>query len=281
MVLTTLTRTDGIYSSTKDLSDLARAILKSTLLRPFQTRKWLKPYTHTASFGYSVGAPFEIYRTDKLTLDRRIIDIYSKLGSIGLYTSIIMLIPDYNVALAVLVAGNRVTVESLLEPVLESFIPVIEQVSKSQAKPTYSGLYRAESANSFVEIAVDDGPGLLVHEWKSNGNDLISAYKQLLQLSGKVDMRLYPTGLKSHTDKGTNIAFRAVLIESPLENTTSTSQNDSTYGLYPPLCLTWFNFDAFQYGYRGVNEFIFHLDRKGNAVSVEPYFLRQIWKRSG
>jgi CubicO group peptidase (beta-lactamase class C family) len=52
----------GLASTPNDLAKLGVGILNSTLLSSYQTRKWLKPHTHTARLQYSVGAPWYVIR---------------------------------------------------------------------------------------------------------------------------------------------------------------------------------------------------------------------------
>jgi len=95
----------GIYSSTADLTTFARAIVNSNLLKPFQTRRWLKRHSHTSSLTRLVGAPWDITRSTAVTDDGRVVDLYAKIGGLGLYSSQIVLIPpDYDLGLTVLVA---------------------------------------------------------------------------------------------------------------------------------------------------------------------------------
>jgi hypothetical protein len=189
--------------STKDLSSLGRAILKGTLLKPVQTRKWLKPQTHTASLRATVGAPWEIYRLPGLTQDGRVIDLYTKNGGIGRYTSLLVLVPDYAIGITLFAAGDGSPVGILSEQVLGAVLPLIEQVGKKQAAARYSGSYDFQSSelsnsSSAVEISVDKGPGLVVTRWISKNKDVLQGYQDLFGTkSGYTDLSLYPTGLET------------------------------------------------------------------------------------
>ena len=71
-----------MFSNTVDMLAFSEAILSNKLLSPIETRKWMKPISHTSSLGYSVGAPWEILRSNTLTKDRRVIDVYTKSGDL-------------------------------------------------------------------------------------------------------------------------------------------------------------------------------------------------------
>ncbi len=57
-----LTPAAGFYSSPSDLAKFGRAVLGSRQLSPAQTRRWMKPVSHTADPLTSIGAPWEISR---------------------------------------------------------------------------------------------------------------------------------------------------------------------------------------------------------------------------
>lgn len=267
--------------STKDLSNLGRAILKSSLLKPAQTRAWLKPVTHTASLTSSVGAPWEIFRVSNLTQDGRVIDFYTKNGGLAGYSSILVLVPDYDIGLTVFVAGQAdafTILARFVEQITELFIPLIEQVGKKQAAARYAGIYDDPSSNSSVEIVVDQGPGLVIKKWISNNIDVIKQYASLLGSGSAVqytDWRLYPTGLKTKTSRGSTVAYLGVL-QPVYANTTQgeLAAAESKDSKIVTDCLTWGSIDAFDYGSIGVDDFVFHTDSSGNVESIEPRVTR-------
>lgn len=65
----------------------------------------MKPLTFTSSIGLAVGAPWEIVRGPNLTTDGCIIDFYAKAGDVGDYSAILALVPDYDLVIAMNLAG--------------------------------------------------------------------------------------------------------------------------------------------------------------------------------
>lgn len=53
-----------MYTSAGDMSTLGRAILRSTLLKPAVTRRWLKPSVFTSDPKSTVGMPWGIRQLD-------------------------------------------------------------------------------------------------------------------------------------------------------------------------------------------------------------------------
>lgn len=74
--------TGGVYSSPRDMIKLGQSILKNTQLSPASTRRWLKPWAHTAVWQQAVGLAWEIARWP---VDDRIVDIYTKQGDLGTF----------------------------------------------------------------------------------------------------------------------------------------------------------------------------------------------------
>jgi hypothetical protein len=60
---------------------LGQSILNNTQLSPSSTRRWLKPWTHTAVWQQAVGLAWEIARWP---VDERIVDVYTKQGDLGM-----------------------------------------------------------------------------------------------------------------------------------------------------------------------------------------------------
>jgi hypothetical protein len=200
--LTCSTRTAGLFSTSGDLSKFNRAILRNTLLGPAETRTWLKPTIFTSSLYNAVGAPWEIYRPTFLTSKPRPIDHYTKEGDVPQngYSAIIVIIPEYNLGVSILTAGDDSYDANLalFDTVQGYLIPLVEAAAREQAKAKYAGQYISSesSSQSSLELIVDDGPGLKISEWTNNGKDMLSLYDDIL-LGGSganVDARIYLVG---------------------------------------------------------------------------------------
>jgi hypothetical protein len=263
-----------MYSSTNDLLVLGSAILKSTLLSPAQTRRWMKPVTHTSSITASVGAPWEIFR---VPTKRGVIDLYTKRGDVGVYAGIIVLCPVYDIGFTILSAAAResiadASVTVLADIITQTLLPAVEAAAKDNAASTFAGTYKATNGiNSSITFIVDDGPGLRVQQWVSNGTDVLEKYLVLNQATGDgltTSVRLYPTNLQSfNSQRGfvDKMAFRAVFEVFP--------KNVDT-GAFSQNCATWDVVDDIMYGSIAIDEFLFQFNQAGDAISVEPRIFR-------
>jgi hypothetical protein len=75
----------------------------------------------------------------------------------------------------------------------------IEVAMKDQANATFTGTYRGTSGlNSSVTLGVDEGPGVRVTSWISNGTDMIN---NVFWAANIKEYRLFPTDL-SYEENG-------------------------------------------------------------------------------
>lgn len=238
------------------MATVGRAILNSTLLPREMTRRWLKPVSHSSSLNVAVGAPWEIasYEED------RVVDVYAKSGDIGSYSSMLVLSPDHDVGFVVLAAGDSAleVTRVLTDLVNKALIPGLDQAAKKEAQ-RFTGNYTLGEGQSHMSVTTDNGPGLKVTKWISNSKNVFSALMTSLDIKdpSQLDVRLYPTGLKSPRQ----ISFRAI----------SRSRKETPgFGPFTNSCTSWFGIDAQRYGNVGMDEIVFELNEKHEVVGISP-----------
>ncbi|KAH8698897.1 beta-lactamase/transpeptidase-like protein [Talaromyces proteolyticus] len=251
----------GLYASTKDVTTLGRAILNNHLLSPAHTRRWMKPATHTGSLDFSVGAPWEILSFPT----SRVVDVYTKSGDLGSYSSMLGLLPDHSFGFTILAAGNSTSavVQAVLLSMMETLVPALDAAAKEEAALRFTGIYTHNSTNSSIVITTDEGPGLNVEAWVNDSVDIIQSIGLLEGYTAAPSIRLYPTGLEN----ADQLSFVAII-----------QQLGSQPNGVP--CTDWFVVDSTVYGNVGLDEFLFDLDSAGNAVAVSPRVMRTVLHKS-
>ncbi|PMD47083.1 beta-lactamase/transpeptidase-like protein [Hyaloscypha variabilis F] len=259
-----LVSTGGLLSTTRDIATFGISILNSTLLSPDQTRKWLKPVSHTARLQYSVGRPWEIIRYTHAS--GHITDMYTKLGDSGTYSSWMVLLPDYKAGFSILSAGtmdNRFEVlAAIMELVADSILPALEAKAGIEAEQYLGGTYTSTipGLNSSLTLTHDQtetaSPGLVVESWISNGTDMLTRLEPAV---GPPPWRLLPSISDARNEKAAFWLVSALDAPSP----------------EPPLGLfsgfenqDWLNVDSLAYGDVGVGSFVFDLGTDGKAQAV-------------
>lgn len=275
-----------MYSSSDNLVRLGRSILLNKQLSAPDTRRWMKPTSHTSSPFFSVGSPWEIWRTRSQITSGRVVDLYTKSGSVGQYNSQLILLLDYGVTLSVLGAGSSsgsvVTIAT--EMVLQSLIPMLEDITISEACGKLCGTYESSQPkmNSSVTIAAD-ATGLYLDRWINRGVDIKAVAEAFAIGTGSPPirfLRLQATNLRDPSDVGHDtrsvgrVAYRVIF------DTTSEEPNGPPR-ILNPNAHQWSSTDSPFYGEIAVDDFVVHLDANGTAIMVEPRVMRDILQRAG
>lgn len=267
-----------MYSSISDISALGRAIFRNTIIPAKQTRRWLKPVATTADINEGLSYPWG-YRRIALGpagsgLANRIVDAYSKAGSINKYASLLVLLPDYDVGFDALLAGNwpgnaNWGMADVVGPIL---LPALEAAAREQADALYAGTYRSSSLNSSITLSTDpEKPGIGIDRWVSNGTDMVAVavrYTLNYNVTGP-SIRLFPTGLESGGGGGggeRKVAFKAMIED--------TQKEDHGDRMFSTNCGTWVSQTVAVYADYPLDQFVFTLGDDGKAVSVVPLALR-------
>lgn len=212
----------GLYSTSSDLSRFARTLLNAEnlpkhkrIMEPEVVNRWLQPTSFVPSTGNAQGMPWEIRRlkSEKLTRDGRPIDLYTKNGGLPGYTSVLVFIPEYQVALSILTAGSTDAFRVVEEIVVPNVVKSLEKIFRSHSKDIVAGTYHDENTNSTVTLELDDGSGLKVTKFLSKGMDMITTLPKLAQAPPGIEMRATPTGVK--TCDGERFRIKLLLTEQP------------------------------------------------------------------
>ncbi|KAJ4258870.1 hypothetical protein NW762_007957 [Fusarium torreyae] len=250
----------SIYSSIADLRRIGQSILSYEMLSPSRTRRGLKPLTFTADPNLAVGAPWEIARAPSTT--KRSNWIYTKGGDLGMYKSLVSLMPDWGIGITILAAGSDVSelFNAVTGQITSELVASLEKAAKHQAIPTYNGLYGDKKSNVTLSVQ-KDLPGLAVTSWFFKERDMFDWVRFLVTGSqtgpGNVSMRLYPTGLQERgKGKNSRESWRAVY--EILDDGTPSS----------PYCAPWFGVDSVTYGGVSVDEFVIDLSQDGTTQGL-------------
>lgn len=241
-----------------------------------ETLRWMKPGSLTSSTTLFVGAPWEIVRTRSSIKTGSLVDLYTKSGSVGAYQSLLVLIPDYQVTIAILAAGPdaAAALHIATETAIQTLLPALASAAKAESCSKFCGEYApvGASRDSSLVISTDDGPGLLLKEWTHQGHDLIAAgqaYSNATRGGEIKSLRLLPTGLRS----GNQASYRAIV------NITSYQYDPSVDYVFDPQANLWGAPDQLMYGGIAIDDFVFHLDGRGRSAAIEPRVLRETYQR--
>ncbi|KAJ5767269.1 uncharacterized protein N7511_004885 [Penicillium nucicola] len=254
----------ALFTTPKDLSKAARAILSSTLLPAPNTNTWLKPVSHTSNPANSLGNPWIIYSAGNYP-NTSMVDIYTVLSNEdpkeSLYSSYLGLVPSLGVGFAILSADTEkpADLNAHADLIGDVVLEALMEVSAEQALTNFGGLYVDSSAalNSSIVLGVDELPGLFIRSFVSNGTDFRATLAGILGFASPADLsiRLYPVQLVEGSRSGSRMELRAVF-----QDVTELADAGT------PTCVSWLNLDKLRYGGRALDEFVFELDLKKRAT---------------
>jgi hypothetical protein len=287
-----------MFSNTVDLLAFAEGILNNRFLSPRETRQWMKPAVHTSSWGFSIGGPWEILRSDNITTDGRLIDVYTKTGDLGTYHGILGIVPDYDIVISVLTGGVEVTMDAharakIFSAIVSNLLPALEQAGKDEvaAAEGYVGTFTDEDTNSTITLEIDDGPGLVITEFNVRGYDVltnIGSYSLSTSETGaekdkklpKVEGRMYPTKTgESKKNIIGGVGWRAMFDAKTDEQK---AELDAQLFYKDGSCEAWATVDGASYNFLSLAEFVFWRNKDGNVYSIEnPAFNVTMAKVSG
>ncbi|KAM0431865.1 hypothetical protein ACHAPT_005117 [Fusarium lateritium] len=260
------------YSTINDLHAFGDALLRHELLSPVDTRKWMKPRTSTSSEGTLLGEAWEIFRSNKVTKDGRLIEFYTKAGDVITYHSLLVIVPDYDIVITILGAGPKVdflVIQKIFNTIAKELLPAIEEAGKEESQKSYAGTYTDEATNSTLTLSLDDEPGFSVTNWTVRGVDVIGTYlgvnliPQIPPPPGLVRFRLYPTNLTTENQS----SWRAI----PAVGTPEEIEEGASEFVWPDAaCNTWAAVDRLVYQLLSQDHFVFTESKKdGDKYATE------------
>ena len=188
----------GLTSSITDLSRLGRALLTSDLLDAVELRRWLKPVTSTSNLRNAVGRPWEVYHYSDAATDP-IIDVYTKTGTVGRYSSYFGLVPSLNIGFAILAADSEREAPDLnayADLTLAALVQ-IQELGYREVNETIVGAYHGRGNATLSLQLTGPDPGIAVSTLSANGTDWLSDIAERAGIQSEyLDLRLYPTGLE-------------------------------------------------------------------------------------
>ena len=278
-------RAGGLYSSTKDLLSFGKSILTNRQLCSQDTNMWLKPIAFSSGIGLFAGAPWEIVRSDNITLDKRLVESYTKGGVIGTYNSLFGILPDYGLVFSMLSAGPESAAALpgvLASQIIRSLVPAVESAGIAEAEKVYAGKYFDKESNSTLVLETDDeGPGLNIREWTVRGKEVPSNWLGYYPTGAPVpenkpSARLYPTGLKSGEGQDEEkVAWRAVV---DFRTSKDIAEADALMFWPDSTCVSWSLVDQLNYEFKGLNEMVFSI-KDGKTVEVDYVGFQTVLKR--
>lgn len=227
-------------------------------------------WLHPASYGYGmssfIGMPWEIFRSGSILKNSaKPVTFVTKSGGLPAYTSIIMIVPEYDLGITILVGGDGRPLSKIRQIVTEEFIPAVELLAQAQLEEKYAGIYAAAKKtglDSSLELSHSIASGLYISKFVSNGTDVLRTLLPLLAGGESFNptdwhMQLVPTLLFADPEKQKGELWRALLVP----------QKRGLGGAWEDFCIN--QVDTGRYAGKVVNEFVFWTDADENVTRID------------
>lgn len=249
--------TGGLYASASDLSKFLRYILRH--YNAIATGvNWLMPASWSTEIHTFYGMPWEILRSNSvLEHSERAVTIVTKSGGLPGYTSQVLLLPEYDLGVTILVAGTGKLLKELRDIVLPEVIRAAEAaVWNHMATVNTKDMVTTEpNLNSSLSLETSPSHGLAIKSFISNGTDVLNTviprFLGLSLIPGNTSSwhaQLVPTLLFKDEKLQEGEIWRMVVVEDRVEK-------QSGHKLFDDFCLT--DVDTTEYGGLPLNEVVF------------------------
>ncbi|KAI5459635.1 beta-lactamase family protein [Mariannaea sp. PMI_226] len=274
----------GLVSSISDLTKFSHGLLSRTLdLTPTQINQWLKPASFAGGPYTMSGMPWEIIRPFNVTPEHpHPISIFGKSGGAVGYRSQLSFFNDYGIAVLILTAGDMKAAPFLTDAMLATFLPAVDEVSRTQAKQYERTFTSEKAAQAPIEASFSqDNESLVLSSLYRNGSDIASALHELWTLAmgdympklGEM-IRVFPSDLVSqNTTMDKELVTREVWHLWP-EVIAGSKTDLPGSELEDHICVNWMNEDWVRYGSEPLDRILLYKDEAGDVVGLEFPFLR-------
>lgn len=161
------------------MSTLLRWTLKTNVS---SAMNWFSPGFYAAGSHSLIGMPWNIFRTTHILSSNRLTTFNTVVGTLGPYTSVAVVIPEYNLAFSLLMSGALGHPHAILENISFPLIRAADDIAMASLRNTYAGKYEAETEqriNSSITLLQSADHGLYISEWISNGSSILPVIERL------------------------------------------------------------------------------------------------------
>lgn len=263
--------TGGLYCSSSDMSKFLRYVL-THYKNITNAINWLHPASFSPGVNSFYGMPWEIFRTNKiLNSPERPATFVTKGGGLPGYTTVIMIVPEYELGITLFTAGNTTLLSQMQEIITVPLIQAADRVARRQLQDTYTGFYTASQLNSSIALSYSTNHGLEITRWISNATDMLAVISSLSQLDReKLHVQIIPTLLFRDQEHLKGELWRF----TPLQD-----RPDSRH-VWDDFCES--NVDLLMYAGKPLNEMAFwDKDERGRYGTVELTAFRISLTRDG
>ena len=187
--------------------------------------------------------------------------------------TVIMVVPEYDLGITILTAGDETFLELIRELVTVPLIQAADKVAKRQVQGAYAGTYKASHLNSSIQLSYSARHGLEITNWISNGTDMLQVIPVQFKIpASKFHAQVIPTLLFRDEKHQNGERWRILIVTDP-------STAGGRGGIWEDFCIS--DVDTMMYAGKPLNEMVFwDNDHDGEFETVELTAFRISMTRS-
>lgn len=130
-----------------------------------------------------IGMPWNIFRTTAiLSPSNRPTTFNTVVGTLGPYTAVVVVIPEYDLAFSLMMNGALGHPHGILANISFPLIRAADEWAWTSVRDVYAGRYEAmaeQKINSSITFSQSSEWGLYISEWISNGSSILPVMERL------------------------------------------------------------------------------------------------------
>ena len=246
------------------------------------TINWLLPAAYSTGSHSLLGMPWEIFRTTAiLTEIKRPVTFVTKGGGLIGYYSYSIMLPEYDLAVSILLSGDLGALNPLLEKITTPLVKGAEEFAQRSLKDNYAGTYVAaqgvnasDNLNSSITLEQSPSRSLFVSRWISNGTDVLPALTEFVAAQagdgGDIYYQVIPTFEERRSGSRIGQVWRIVnVLDTPADS-------NQTGDIWNDYCVS--NVDPISYAGKPLNEVVFW-DKVNGVSQIELSAFRIVLDR--
>lgn len=264
----------GLYSSARDMTQLLQySLLNYRSISP--AINWFQPQTYSTGSHSFIGMPWEIFRSIQILKDtNRPTTFVTKGGGLLGYYSYTVLMPDYNLAGVILLAGNVGSITSLLDIITTPLIRDVEALAQQNLADQYAGHFIGTSEageNTSLTLTQSSSRSLYMSEFSIGDIDVLSALKTFTAAQDGLSAQdtyfqliatFQSTTMETnHLEAATSEVWRFINVSD------APALNGTDADIWNDYCVA--NFDSISRAGRPLNKVVLQKDVNGDVVALE------------
>jgi len=149
------------------------------------TINWFTPGFYGVGSHNYIGMPWNIFRSNAvLPQTNRPVTFNTVVGTLGSYTAVSIVLPDYDLAISLMMSGALGDPNMILQNITFPLLREANSIAQGNLKAIYAGTYSSSLLNTSVTLSQSSTRSLFLETWISNGTSILPTLVAFTALRG-------------------------------------------------------------------------------------------------